>query len=63
MILIRNWRLMDAEPFGKLLWFNSGSEESSLRALTGDEQTAYLDRVGSVSALDEDEDSLELKLG
>ena len=48
---------MDAVPFGKLLWFDPGCEEPSLRALTGDEKRRILDEVSSVSAMDEDEDS------
>ena len=49
---------MDAQPFGKLVWFNPDSEEPSLRALTAEEKADRVDMVSSVSGLDEDEDTV-----
>ena len=55
-MMIRQWRLTRAEPFGSHLWFDHDSEEPSLRPLTGDEKARRIDTRVSVSGLDEDED-------
>ncbi len=54
--LIEAWRVVGADPFGLSCWFDPRVERLTLRGLTVAEKVATLDRVVSVSALDEDED-------
>jgi len=58
-LLIRQWRVMDAIPFGKLVWFDPDSEGVELHALAEGMPRSYVDKPSSVSAPDEDEDRLE----
>ena len=71
-ILIRQWRVSGGDPSGCHLWFDPATEfprlyslpvgEPRVSEVSGDvdmgEQFSLLDRVGSVSADDSDEDAL-----
>ena len=54
---LAQWRFMDVEPFGQLVWFDPDSEKPILRPLTAAEKADRIDRLSSVSALAEAEDS------
>ena len=54
---VRAWRCSPAgDGRGVLVWFDPYLEDPSIRELTEEEKAIRLDRYGSVSALDEDEE-------
>ncbi len=57
-IPICNWRIATGDPIGLLLWFDPSTEVPSLSTLTKEQKPVKLDRVISVRAMDEDEDSV-----
>ena len=56
---VASWRICSAvDNRGLLCYFDPYTEDISIRALTAPERAARLDGSVSVSALDEDEDTL-----
>ncbi len=55
-LLIFGWRMAVSEAGGVTLWFDPSVERVELYALTEADKADRVDRMGSVSALDEDED-------
>ena len=54
---IRMWRISRATPFGLYVWFDPSKEVVVLRDLTEGEKAVILDKVSSVSALPQSDDS------
>ena len=58
---IRCWRVMDAVPFGKLVWFDPSSETVELHDLPEGELPLKIDRSLSVSALPDGDGDAHVK--
>ncbi len=54
MIKVRGWRIATVEPFGLSCFFDPACEEIQIRALTHEEKAVRLDRIGSVSVVEDD---------
>jgi len=58
-VKISSWRIVSAlDSRGLLCYFDPFTEDISIRVLTAPERAARLDSKSSVSALDEDEDTV-----
>jgi len=55
---VNGWRIARSEPKGLVMWFDPDREVPGIRPLTDKERSVRLDMLSSVSALDEDEDTL-----
>ena len=53
---LRSWRLSQPEAHGLSVWFDLMIESVLLRDLTDTERASMVDKLSSVSGLDEDED-------